>query len=847
MAIISTHVNKDDSTWAALSPNTSLLIACYGVADYLPEFIASLEAQTVDHLGIELIFVIDGSTDRSEEIVRYWMARSDYPIRLVVKTNGGVASARNVALDYARGRWISAPDPDDFLAPDYLALVAAARAEFPAEQMFVAKIQVKGPDGSDQPHALDFKFPGGRNRVIDLEVEPHAIQTPGGNVFLDTHVIRNAQMRYDERLRQASDSVFLARFLLAVGGRHVVVPEAEYEYRRRADGSSIVSQQQRHITGFDAVFAGPHRELIEEAQSLCDQIPQWLANVLLHLSYIVFQRNVSADSPTYRMSASELQRVTDALTENLRRLGAERIASFQAGFPLPVEVRMAWLAAVGEIQASPVLLRSSDPVTGQQRVSLYTSSLAQPAGLQLMSAAAREVGSKVRRVEFLGQTWAYEHIFVVVGENISFQCDPGFQLLLEGEPHTEHDARIALNQIVDFSSAKPPLSRPERIRRVLRMSPAQIVGAGRQKLQSPAVARVRRGVVNGLAAVTGFQKKSAGAWVFSSPAAGDTNIQALVNRLNLSKPEVNAWEVVHDRSAEVSQNTVFSGSWQHRHLMRHAQVFVSADLAELAEESVWAAKARSWRRVFMNPEVFHGSAYRRVNAVDLDLVTTSHETEADLLTQPGGDYSCLESAVVRSGMPRHDAMIQCADTTVQAQSLIILPMLVAGETHTGASARRWAEVLASSRFRELVEAQGISVFWAPEALQGGATAEVPSWVTVLAPGEATDRSIASARLVLTDYSARVNDATVCSVQAVMYQPDREAVLGASGSTAAQGLDLVTAECGPQAETLDELFNAIESALAVESRATPAGYFARTRSASDTVIEAIEKLLARSTG
>lgn len=73
-----------------------------------------------------MIFVIDGSPEDSERIIADWIVAYDVDAKIISKPNGGLSSARNDGMDAATGVWISFPDPDDILAPDYLDHIAAA-------------------------------------------------------------------------------------------------------------------------------------------------------------------------------------------------------------------------------------------------------------------------------------------------------------------------------------------------------------------------------------------------------------------------------------------------------------------------------------------------------------------------------------------------------------------------------------------------------------------------------------------------------------------------------------------------------------------------------------------------
>lgn len=99
------------------SPKISVIVPVYKAEFYLCRCVDSLLAQTFQNF--EVLLVDDGSPDRSGEICDEY-ARKDSRVRVFHKKNGGVSSARNIGLDYARGEWICFVDSDDFLDTSYL-------------------------------------------------------------------------------------------------------------------------------------------------------------------------------------------------------------------------------------------------------------------------------------------------------------------------------------------------------------------------------------------------------------------------------------------------------------------------------------------------------------------------------------------------------------------------------------------------------------------------------------------------------------------------------------------------------------------------------------------------------
>lgn len=92
----------------------SIIIPVYNVEKYLETCLESVINQTMSEL--EIICVNDGSTDRSPEILEEF-AKNDERIKIINKENGGIASARNKALDHVKGDYIGFVDSDDWIEP----------------------------------------------------------------------------------------------------------------------------------------------------------------------------------------------------------------------------------------------------------------------------------------------------------------------------------------------------------------------------------------------------------------------------------------------------------------------------------------------------------------------------------------------------------------------------------------------------------------------------------------------------------------------------------------------------------------------------------------------------------
>lgn len=90
----------------------SFILPIYNVKDYLRRCVDSITSQPFGEY--EVLLVDDGSTDGSAELCDR-IASEDSRIRALHKVNGGLASARNHGLRFAKGRYVFFVDSDDYL------------------------------------------------------------------------------------------------------------------------------------------------------------------------------------------------------------------------------------------------------------------------------------------------------------------------------------------------------------------------------------------------------------------------------------------------------------------------------------------------------------------------------------------------------------------------------------------------------------------------------------------------------------------------------------------------------------------------------------------------------------
>lgn len=98
-------------------PDVSIIIPAYNAKDYIARSIDSALASNFANL--EIVIVNDGSTDDTQKIID-WYDKNYENVVSIQKENGGVADARNVGIEAAKGEFIAFMDNDDLIRPDMI-------------------------------------------------------------------------------------------------------------------------------------------------------------------------------------------------------------------------------------------------------------------------------------------------------------------------------------------------------------------------------------------------------------------------------------------------------------------------------------------------------------------------------------------------------------------------------------------------------------------------------------------------------------------------------------------------------------------------------------------------------
>jgi glycosyltransferase involved in cell wall biosynthesis len=204
----------------------------YEYGRYLPTAIESALAQT--HPRVEVIVVDDGSRDGSREVLEGYRDR----VTVVLKENGGQASALNAGFERCRGDVVIFLDADDTLHPRAAAAVAAAFAADPdlvKAQFRTEVIDREGREIGRTKPAAHLPMPSGDVRAAELAYPFDLVwMATSANAFRTAALQRI--MPIPEGSFRACADYYLVH-LSALLGRIASLPEVLGSYRLHGDNN----------------------------------------------------------------------------------------------------------------------------------------------------------------------------------------------------------------------------------------------------------------------------------------------------------------------------------------------------------------------------------------------------------------------------------------------------------------------------------------------------------------------------------------------------------------------------------------------------------------------------------
>lgn len=238
----------------------TIIIPAYNCEKYIEKCLASVLRQT--GAEIEIIVVNDGSVDSTPEILKKYEGK----ITIISKPNGGVAKARNTALERADGDYVMFVDSDDTMEAGAVEKLVKKAEETDAD---IVRFRYKNvlPDGNEYvPDYLpskeklvykkDFK-----KEVYPLFMEGITLNSVWASMFKRETV---AGLSFRDDMKIAEDAVFsLEAFTKAQSV--LFVPDVFYGYFQTGTG----------LTGTAATLKRKYADNFKLAMVTVDHLKEW--------------------------------------------------------------------------------------------------------------------------------------------------------------------------------------------------------------------------------------------------------------------------------------------------------------------------------------------------------------------------------------------------------------------------------------------------------------------------------------------------------------------------------------------------------------------------------------------
>lgn len=252
------HISLEGNRVAEIS----ILVPVYNVEKYLVTCLDSILAQTFT--DFEVICMDDGSTDRSGDILDTY-ALKDERIRVVHKDNSGYGHTMNMAMQFAKGRYIGIVESDDSVESDMYQLLYDTITEYQLDLVKSDFYTMRdSDDGSSRKQYCSLTSDHGiYNRVIypKAEQDVFLIEKFTWNALYKREFIIQNNIRYNETpgASYQDNGFWFQTFYHAK--RVMILDRAFYNYRQDNLFSSVRSKQKVYAMKNEFDFI---RKIMEE-------------------------------------------------------------------------------------------------------------------------------------------------------------------------------------------------------------------------------------------------------------------------------------------------------------------------------------------------------------------------------------------------------------------------------------------------------------------------------------------------------------------------------------------------------------------------------------------------------
>ncbi|WP_427113182.1 glycosyltransferase family 2 protein [Megasphaera sueciensis] len=228
------------------TPFFTIIMSVYNVEKYLYAAVQSILKQ--DFTNFELILVDDCSTDSSYGICQKLAKIDSRIIILQNKINKGAASARNIALPYVKGTYVTFIDSDDYIETDLLGTAYVHLNKDNIDCLKIGCVEEYFDSKNRHVYSKICKIENGffddwdtiKCKMIEMELIP--LFGYVWNAFYRVDIIQKEKIKFNERYAVNEDFIFNIMYFKVIKNLKCI-DYYGYHYNKRINNSLSTKRQ----------------------------------------------------------------------------------------------------------------------------------------------------------------------------------------------------------------------------------------------------------------------------------------------------------------------------------------------------------------------------------------------------------------------------------------------------------------------------------------------------------------------------------------------------------------------------------------------------------------------------
>ena len=234
----------------------SIIIPCYNAVDTIKETVKCILIEMAD-VGVpfEIIIVDDGSNDGTPPILDEMQSRN-CNITVYSKNNGGVSSARNFGLQFAKYQYVWYFDADDLIFKGSVQEINNLIAEYNPDILQVSSVTVDrrtkhNIDNYNNTHSYNILYSGKYSEYL----RNHTVCLACWGQIVKREILVNKQVLFDEQLAFFEDFAWSLNLANEAASCNYILTDLQVvKYMLRADSAINSTNSKTNRKLLESIF-----------------------------------------------------------------------------------------------------------------------------------------------------------------------------------------------------------------------------------------------------------------------------------------------------------------------------------------------------------------------------------------------------------------------------------------------------------------------------------------------------------------------------------------------------------------------------------------------------------------